>query len=114
MHELSLAQSICETARTNINDTQVLKCVVVECGPLCGVVPETLEYCFSIAAPHFGFENAKMDLRIKQAHARCPSCLEQFVVESMWDPCPSCNHLPVTVEGGRELRVVELEVEEKH
>ena len=110
MHELSLAQSICDTVLSYARADQKIVTVVVECGPLSGVVPESLSYCFTIVAPMVGLGEAKLDLRLLRAEGVCPACGRKIDVKSMWDGCPACGHAPITVAGGREFRIKEIEV----
>jgi hydrogenase nickel incorporation protein HypA/HybF len=112
MHELSLAQSICETAVSHAGDRQKIVTVVVVCGPLAGVVPDALQHCFSIVAPMSGLADARLDLRLLTADAACPACRARLRIDSMWAKCDECGHSPVTVEGGSEFYVKEIEVEE--
>lgn len=112
MHELALSHEICRVARDHLGAGQRLVKVVVECGPLSGVVPEALEHCFPIAAAAGGLDGARLELRRLRAAAVCPGCGRAVEVESMWDTCPACGRGPLTVRDGRDLRVVELEVEE--
>ncbi len=112
MHELSLAHRVCDTVAAHIDPGQRLLCVTVECGPLCGVVPDALNHCFYLVAKSFGFEDAKLDLRLNKAPATCPNCSTQLEIESMWEVCPDCDHAPLTISGGRELRIRQIEIEE--
>lgn len=112
MHELSLAQTICETVARNVTADQRVVAVVVEWGPLSGVVPESLTYCFGIVAPAMGLAAAELRLRTVPARAVCPACDARFEVEQMWAQCPACDHAPVTITGGTDFRLKEIEVEE--
>ncbi len=112
MHELSLAQSICDVVQANITPKQRVTSVVVEWGPLSGVVPEALEYCFDIVAQASGLGDAKLTLQSTQPSAACSACQASFIVDEMGASCPECGHAPVTVEGGREFRLKEIEVED--
>jgi len=112
MHELSLAQSICEAVADHLTADQRVVTVVVEWGPLSGVVPEALEHCFAIVAQSLGLEGAKLELRTLRAHASCRACGDQFEIDEMWAACPGCGHAPVTVVGGNEFRLKEIEVED--
>ncbi len=112
VHELSLAQSICDTVRAHLPPGQKVRTVVVEWGPLSGVVPESLEFCFDIVAKRAGLAEAKLELRSTRPSASCPACQASFTVEQMWAECPECGHGPVTVAGGREFRLKEIEVDD--
>jgi len=110
MHEVALAQSVCETVRSYVGAEQRLLRVVVECGPMCGVEPDALEFCFGIVAEQAGLAPAALELRVNPADASCPLCGARFSVASLWSECPECGQSPVTVTGGGELRVKEIEV----
>ena len=112
MHELALSHQICRLAREHTPPDRRLLKVVVECGPMSGVVPEALEQCFPIAAAEGGLDGARLELVRLRARADCPGCGQQIEVDSMWDVCPDCGYAPLTVRDGRDLRVVELEVED--
>ncbi len=112
MHELSLAQGICDTVSPLVEADQRVVSIVVEVGPLSGVQPEALEYCFAIVAEQAGLSGAALDLVSLDARASCPACSEDFVIRFVWDACPGCGHSPVTVEGGREFRIKEFEVDD--
>ncbi len=114
MHELSLAYNICNTASAHVGPGQKLKTIIVECGPLSGVVPESLEFGFSIAAAESNLDGVKLELRLLKARATCPACGERFDIDSMWTTCIRCGHAPLTVEGGRELMIKEIQVEEEN
>jgi hydrogenase nickel incorporation protein HypA/HybF len=111
MHELALSHQICRVARDHVPDGQRLVAIVVECGPMSGVVPEALEHCFPIAAEDAGLHGARLELVRLKASAVCPGCGRAIEIDSMWDPCPACGYAPLTVHDGRDLRVVEIEVE---
>lgn len=112
MHELLLAQHICDTVLAHVSEGQRVTTVVVECGPLAGVVPEALDLCFPIAAQNSGLTGARLEMRHLSAQANCPKCRERFCVLAMWDRCPACGHGPVTIEDGRVLCVKQIEVED--
>ena len=112
MHELSLAQGICDSVVRHAPEPQRVRTIVVEWGPLSGVVPQSLTYCFGIVAPAMGLTEAELELRTLPASARCPACDETFEVEEMWAACPACGHAPVTVLGGTDFRLKEIEVDD--
>ena len=111
MHEMSIAQSICETVRANLPAGARPTRVTVICGALSGVVPEALDACFPFAAEAAGFAGLEIELELPEASAACPACGHAFLADNMWADCPRCGHAPVTFEGGRELRVKEFDIE---
>jgi hydrogenase nickel incorporation protein HypA/HybF len=113
MHELALTQSILEAVKPHVADDHRLTKVIVECGVLSGVVKESLDYCFSVVAPTLGFDRAELEVHPVRAAARCPVCAHETEVDSLWAPCPRCGHVPMSLEGGRDLRIKAIEVKEK-
>lgn len=111
MHEFALALSICDTVKTNLPEGRRVVRIVVECGPMCGVVPQTLEQCFPFAADQAGLCDVILDQRQRPTGALCAQCSAEFKVLSPHARCPECEHSPVTIQGGRELIVKEIEVE---
>jgi hydrogenase nickel incorporation protein HypA/HybF len=111
MHELSIAQSICESVRSHLPDGRRALSVTVECGALSGVVPEALETVFDFAAQAAELPDLALELKRLEARARCPACGHAFSADSMWVVCPECEHGPVTFDGGRELKIMEIEIE---
>jgi hydrogenase nickel incorporation protein HypA/HybF len=112
MHELSLAQSICDTVARHLPAGKRVVSVVVEAGPLSGVVREALEFGFEIVSQAAGLGGARLEYRMLPAPGVCPACQARFQVTEMWARCPSCEHEPVTVEGGSEFRLKEIEVDD--
>jgi len=112
VHELALARRICEIAQASLPPGERVVRILVEVGALAGVVPEALQTCFGVVSEHYAMGGALLDLRRLEAKASCASCEAHFSVDTMWARCPGCGHSPVTVEGGRELRVKELEVDD--
>ena len=112
MHELALSQNILDIARSHMGDAHRLKKVVVSCGPFSGVVADSLDFCFSITAEHMGLAGAALEIQLLETEATCPACGVRGAIDSMWASCGACGHAPLTAEGGRELKIVEIEVEE--
>ena len=113
MHELALAHNIVRAALDHAPDNARIEVIAVECGPMSGVVPEALRFGFEVATEAAGLDGVVLDLRLLQARACCPACGERFDIDSMWATCIQCGHAPLTVEGGRELKVVEIQVENR-
>ncbi|MDJ0763181.1 MAG: hydrogenase maturation nickel metallochaperone HypA [Myxococcota bacterium] len=112
MHELAISEAICEQVRPHVAEGQRLVKVVVECGPLCGVVPDALQYSFSIVAQHYGFDDVCLEIEVPETSASCSACGATFTIDDAWATCPICQHAPVSAQGGRELRVKHIEVQD--
>lgn len=112
MHEIGIATSICEAVRPHVPDGHRLCRVVVEYGPLCGVAPQALRFAFEVVSGHVGLQGAALEMRVCPAAASCPACARQWKLDSLSWTCPECGHVPATVDGGHDLRVTEIEVDD--
>jgi hydrogenase nickel incorporation protein HypA/HybF len=112
MHEVGIAESICDAVRTHVPDGHRLCRVVVEYGPLCGVAPQALGFAFEVVAGHVGLQGAVLEMRVSPAAASCPACSQQWKLEHLDWTCPACGHVPATVDGGEVLKVTEIEVDD--
>ena len=72
MHELSLAKSICDTVARHVLKDQRVACVVVELGPLSGVVADALQFGFEIVAQQSGLAGARLEVHHLVAQGDCP------------------------------------------
>lgn len=128
MHELALSRAIVATALRHSGGLPVTT-VHVRVGSLRQAVPESLRFCFAIAAREGGCAGARLELEPVTALLRCPSC------DREWDPappplaghealsgraippiptfaCPGCGTGGVAVAGD-ELEVAWIEVDER-
>jgi hydrogenase nickel insertion protein HypA len=112
MHELSIAEEILTVAKSHSGPGRRVKKIAVVIGPFAGVVRESLEFCFDLAAKHFGLEGTRLSIEELTAVGVCSACGETGEVDSMWTECGGCGHSPMTVDGGKELRITQLEIEE--
>ena len=114
MHELSLAQSIVEIVRQHVAGPQesAVSSVKVRVGALSGVVPESLEFCFSAITHGTPLESARLEIERVPAAGACRTCGRAFDIEGVVFVCPACGGGDVRVASGQELQVVHLELSE--
>jgi len=112
MHELSIATSLVETASRSAeaNGAKRVVGLNVRLGSLCGVEPESLSFCFPIAARETVCEGAELRLEIVPASGTCGKCGKETEVHDLLAPCPACGEWPLSVAGGREMALESLEV----
>jgi hydrogenase nickel incorporation protein HypA/HybF len=112
MHELSIAQSILEIVRQNLPlDREVSVSVVrLRIGVMAGVIPDSLEFCFSAIAQGTPAEGAALEIEHVPLTARCAACGRESAIEPTRFICPLCGSNDLTVAGGREMQVREIEI----
>ena len=115
MHELSLTENILEIVRDNIssNGGGKLKSVRVRIGELAGVVPESLDLCFTALTKGTDMEDAKLEIEHTGIVAHCRQCGVDSKVDGLTFKCPACGSGDIKVISGNELQVVEIEVEDE-
>lgn len=113
MHEISIAQSIVELVDEHARrDTFTRAHVVrVAIGVLSHVEPRALELGFDVVARGTAAEGAKLVIDRPPGTAHCAHCARDVNIGGYGEGCPVCGGAELTVVGGDEMRVVDLEVE---
>jgi hydrogenase nickel incorporation protein HypA/HybF len=111
MHEVSIMQAALDAAERHARSRQCARIASIRLrvGILSGVVPESLEFAFSVLRD--GTMAAAADLRIETAPARfrCSGCEKEFEFERFLFDCPECAAPLVLQGGGRELDLLDVE-----
>lgn len=110
MHELSLCQAIAGVVKPHAEGRRV-NVVRVQIGALRQVVPESLEFCWTLVREYEQLADAELELEFIPAAVKCRSCEEDSQIESRWSiRCPRCSSPDVEVIRGNEFLVTSLEV----
>jgi hydrogenase nickel incorporation protein HypA/HybF len=107
MHELAVAQEILALVQRHILPGQVplVRAVRVRIGALAGVVPDSLEFCFSAIVTGTPWQDAALVMTHVPAEARCVTCATVFPTQAPGAGCPSCGSPQVRMVHGQELHV---------
>ena len=109
MHELAITQSIVTTITQRMRDAPVCR-IRLEVGRLSGLVPDSVRFCFTMVAAGTTCEGARLEIDEPAGRARCRSCGAAFETGEVLPLCDGCGSADIEVEGGRELRIREVEV----
>lgn len=114
MHELGIAQNILEIVEQSIPNGQSasVKRIRVRFGPLSGIVPESLEFCFSALVSETAMKQAGLVMEKNPMVSLCKDCGHQFKVEDFSFSCPECESVNLDLISGNELEIVDVELEE--
>jgi hydrogenase nickel incorporation protein HypA/HybF len=112
MHELGIAQNILDIVRQSVPEGQApdVRFVRIRVGQLSGVIPDSLDFCFSTLVGETKMHQASLAIEQVPTTSRCKECGHQFQVEDMAFVCPACKSTDLELIGGRELQVVEIEL----
>ena len=114
MHELALANSILNLVKEHVPPPRMdtVRRVRVDVGRLAGVVPDSLEFCFSALVAETPLRKCRLQLNMVPLRLACADC--QQTRESAGDVfyCPACRGSRTTVVSGMELHVAAIELDE--
>ena len=116
MHEMGIAMQIVEIALASIpadlQDVNVAK-VNLKVGKLSAVVPDSLRFCFEIAAQDTPLSNADLNIEEVPVVIHCRDCNLQWTISEPAFTCRKCNSGSITVVSGRELDIESIEIDDK-
>lgn len=108
MHEMAITQNVVDAVCEHAAGRRVHS-VRVEVGGLCGVVPDSMQFCFGLATEGTVAAGARLDLDVRPGAARCRSCGEEFALPDLILLCP-CGSADAEMLAGRELKILSMEV----
>ncbi|RLD21554.1 MAG: hydrogenase maturation nickel metallochaperone HypA [Bacteroidetes bacterium] len=113
MHELSIALGIVKIAEEESRkaNAKVVTSIELEIGTMAGIEMDSLDFAWPVAVKDTVLENAKREIDLIPAKAKCLECQTEYDLEHTFDVCPSCNSYFKDIFQGKELRVKALEVE---
>jgi len=115
MHELSIAQSILAIAENAApkNSNAVVTSVGLQIGELSGIEIESLEFALSVIKENTILQKADLNIEIIKGEAECTICKTIFPVNSFGTCCPQCASYFIKILKGREMKVLNIVVDEQ-
>lgn len=115
---MSVLLNIFETVKETLNKQFGTAPVQVErislhVGRLSMVVPEALQFAFTVAREGTIFQKALLEIKEIPLVAKCNGCGEQIRMESPIFACTRCDSADLQIISGRELFIESVEVEEE-
>jgi hydrogenase nickel incorporation protein HypA/HybF len=93
------------------NNAAALLSVRVKIGEMSGIVPEALKTCFNIVIAESNMKGAELKIDMAPLAGYCRKCKEDFDVTDYIFICPECDSTDIDIISGREMNVIEIEVE---
>ena len=116
MHEMGIALEIIRIVQASIpadqTDAQVER-VNLKVGKLSAVVPDSLRFCFEVAAQDTSLEGAELAIDEIPVSALCRTCDHRWTIAEPVFICPKCNGGQIEMLSGRELDIDSIEIIEK-
>jgi hydrogenase nickel incorporation protein HypA/HybF len=110
MHELSIAATLLEMVETEARKAG-LSCVseiTVRVGPLSGVNPEALDFCFGAVKDRSLCKDAKLTIDTPPGVVNCRACGRTAEFTEIVFFCPSCGASDIRLNASRELELREI------
>ena len=114
MHEMSLAEGVLQLIEDAARRDKFMrvKTVWLEIGQLSSVEPEALAFCFDAVTQGSIAEGSRLEFISIPGSGWCMECAASVPMDERYAACPRCGGYQLQVNGGTEMRVKELEVEE--
>jgi hydrogenase nickel incorporation protein HypA/HybF len=114
MHELGIAESIFDIVRHHVPEDQAaaVRDVRVRVGDASGVLAESLEFCFGALVAGTPWESAHLAIEHVAPAALCWSCGLEFPTTALGARCPECSSDDISMVAGRDLQVVDVEIDD--
>ena len=112
MHEMSIAQSILDIVREEMqrHGVEKIETVNVAVGKLSAIVPDSLTFCWEILLDGDQLAGLRLNIRVIPLLYRCFECGREFESEEMTFICPHCQADGPMLISGRDMTIESIEV----
>ncbi|MCD4777280.1 MAG: hydrogenase maturation nickel metallochaperone HypA [Candidatus Aegiribacteria sp.] len=112
MHEISLAYDMTRIIGNTLGRKVPLDRVNITVGPLSGISPESLKFCFTEIAKMEGFGEPELVINLTEAKLVCLECSTEYQAKDFYEGCPKCGSISRNILSGREFTVDSVEIDE--
>lgn len=115
MHELSIVDALIEQVRNEVEragHSGRITRLEVAIGRLSGVNVESFRFGFQILSPGTLVEAAELVIAEPRALCRCHACGTPTQIDELTAVCPVCGSGDVSTEGGQDLLLQSIELED--
>jgi hydrogenase nickel incorporation protein HypA/HybF len=112
---MSIVQTLLEQIESEVYNSghggRVLAVQLVV-GRLSGVHVDSLRFAFEVLSPHSIAEHAELKIQQVEAKLVCQHCHARQPTSELLVVCPHCGSGDVTIQGGQELLLQSIELED--
>jgi len=115
MHELSIVEALLEQVQREVQragESGRVTRVALAIGPLSGVHGDSIRFAFELLAPGTLVEGAELVITQPRAECCCRDCHARSEIDEFTVQCPQCHSHQIVIEGGRDLLLESIEVED--
>jgi len=115
MHELSIVEALIGQVQQKVeragHQGRILR-LDLTIGRLSGVCCDSIRFAFELLAPDTPLADAELHITEPKATCRCQDCEAAVEIDEFPVGCPRCGSRAILIEGGRELLLESIELEE--
>jgi hydrogenase nickel incorporation protein HypA/HybF len=115
MHEVAIADALIEQVQGEIDRAGAsgrVTRVALVVGRLSGVNADSLRFALDLLVKGTILEPARIEIAEPSAQCQCVACGWRTEIEDLEARCQRCGSSDVAIEGGRELLLESIELEE--
>lgn len=115
MHELSIVEALIEQVQEEVKRAGVegrIAKLELSIGRLSGVNADSIRFAFELLAADSILAGAEIVISEPKAVCRCNSCHAETEIEDLLLQCPCCSSEDVVIDGGKELLLQSIDVED--
>ncbi len=116
MHELSIVEALIEQVGREVHRAgqrgKILR-IDLSIGRLSGVNCDSLRFAFDLFAPTTPVAGAEIVIHQAKPVCRCQTCHARVEIDDLVFKCPQCTSDAIVIEGGRDLLLQSIEVEDE-
>jgi hydrogenase nickel incorporation protein HypA/HybF len=117
MHEVAIADALIEQVEQEVRRAGATGRVTrleLSIGRVSGVSVDALRFALELMAAGTIVESARVDIRQPKALCCCSACGARSEIDDLQTRCPRCASLDVVLEGGRDMLLESIELEDPH
>jgi hydrogenase nickel incorporation protein HypA/HybF len=115
MHELSIVEALIDQVGRELHRAGPhgsVRGLELSIGRLSGVHCESVRFAFDLLSPGTPVENATIVIHEPKAVSYCNTCHARVEIDDLVIQCPQCSSADIVIEGGRDLMLQSIELEE--
>ncbi len=115
MHDLTIVDALIDQVKETLDRTSErgrVRRIELSIGRLSGVSCPSLRFAFGLLAAGSVVEGAEIVIHEPKAVCVCRACHARAEIDDLVTECPECRSGDISIEGGRDLILQSIEVEE--
>jgi hydrogenase nickel incorporation protein HypA/HybF len=115
VHEVAIVDALIEQVEEEVRRAGATGRVTrleLSIGRLSGVSADSVRFALELLAPGTLVESAQVDIHQPKALCCCEACGERTEIDALDCRCPRCASGDITIEGGREMILESIELED--